>query len=979
MKKILKKLGISAAAGLLVAILLSVFMRYILTDFWTTLENKTYDLRFKLKFDSAAPASNQVTEGVQAVSRIDDIIIIDIDERSMLADKLGLYYKWPRSYQGQVVEYLKSGNNASATFDIHFNDADWGKSEAERILTIINNQKARIGFNSTDEKHLSEAIRYGVNYDRDLVESTRQAGNVIHAMIMNDTSNYANRSDYIARTTEKHRLESNPASACRMEERLTQHLRTYKVLDGAFPALAEAADRIALVNVDKDADGIHRKLPLMHKFRGYTYPVISLQTCLKVMGKRLEEANFIPGQYLDLGKPFYLRREKEGAMTVSYPGINELMIRSLLRAAPKIRKMKDGENLPITEKIVISKDEAGVITCDIFAGTLSFTTVKELNGVSPDEIKKLNLNEPVAVGDATALIRTAEETFTIVETGSGETTFEDVPLSTMALLTAIPGRTIMGLSPKESFILSNIMSVAKRNDSLLTEYVLLKGKTLSELLNATEKDLDALSPGQTLEFGTPIRIPVDESGRMTINYKGLKASTFKTISFYDILAKRVPADYFCGKIFIIGSEAVSMGDIVSAPMDKDFAGLEIHATAINNILNNDFIVKWGDTQQMALFVGLCLLAALMAFFVRPLFSIMGTVLFSLAYFIFALHQFDMNINVDVVRPIIGMFGSFVAILIYRYITEEKDKKFLKATFENYLSPELIDQMYENKQFPSLGGEESVCTAYFTDIQGFSTFSEKLGSPTRLVELLNEYLSGMTDILMAHGGTLDKYIGDAIIAIFGAPMKLSDHADKACITAIGMQNKLAELRDKWKSEGDKWPEIVHIMRMRIGINSGNIVTGNMGSKKRMNYTMMGDPVNLAARLESAAKQYGVFTMFSHLTKDFINMDRYDTRELDKIIVMGKSEPVSIYELLDEKGKSPANVTEIVQMFTEGLSLYKKQEWDKAIDIFSKSYPLEKGWRPDQKTNPSKLYIDRCNEFKANPPGADWDGVYKLKSK
>lgn len=978
MKKTVKKIIIGACMGLGVMLFLTFFMRFILSDIWVTLENKTYDLRYILKFGDQRKGGENVAEGVRAVTRIDDVIIIDIDERSMLADKLGLYYKWPRSYQGELVEYLKSGNAASTTFDIHFNDADWGKGESGRIMGILDRQGGRLNMPPSEREKIQAAVRDGVNYDSMLVAATRRAGNVIHAMLLGDTINYANRSDYIARTTEKHRLASNPASACRMDEERVQFLSNYQVLDGAFPDLAQASNRIALVNVVKDADGIHRTLPLLHKFRGYVYPVISLQTCLNAMGKRLEETDFVPGKWLDLGRPFHLRKEKDGTVTVSYPGVSERMVRALLKAAPLVLKMKDGENLPVTEKITVSRDGAGVITCDILAGTLSLSTLKELNGVPPEELLKLNLNEPAAIGEATAVVRTAEGEFSVVELKNNEETIEGIPYSTLVEITAAPGKAVMALAPGSSFNLCENLSVTKRNDSLFTEYVLLKGATLSELLKLPEKALDTLSPGRRLEFGDPVRIPVDRNCRMTINYKGLKNITFKTISFYDVLAKRVPADYFCGKIFIVGSEAVSMGDIVSSPMDKDYAGMEIHTTAMANILNNDFMYKWGAEKQYALFLGMCLLAAFLTFFLRPLFAIIGSVLISLAYFVFALSQFDANVNVEVVKPILGVFGSFVAVLIYRYITEERDKQFLRATFENYLSPAIIDQMYENKQFPQLGGEEAVCTAYFTDIQGFSSFSEALGSPARVVELLNDYLSGMTDILMEHGGTLDKYIGDAIVAIFGAPLHMADHAEKAALTAIGMQNRLAELRVKWKAEEGKWPELVHNMRMRIGINTGAIVTGNMGSKKRMNYTMMGDPVNLAARLESAAKQYGVFTMFSNYTHEIIG-DKFDIRELDKIIVMGKSEPVTIYELLGEKGKSPQNVMDITGHYLEGLAFYKKQEWDKAIEIFTHNYKLEKEWRPDQKTNPSKVYLERCNEFKANPPGADWDGVFKLKSK
>ena len=240
---------------------------------------------------------------------------------------------------------------------------------------------------------------------------------------------------------------------------------------------------------------------------------------------------------------------------------------------------------------------------------------------------------------------------------------------------------------------------------------------------------------------------------------------------------------------------------------------------------------------------------------------------------------------------------------------------------------------------------------------------------------------MTDILLGEKGTLDKYEGDAIIAFFGAPMPLEDHATRACSVAIQMQETLLELRKKWTSEGDRWPQIVHDMRMRIGINSGEIVTGNMGSRDRMNYRMMGDSVNLAARLEEAAKQYGIYT---HVTAETKNMtgDEFIWRELDTIRVVGKIEPITTFELLAFKKDCSQLYSELSETFNNGLILYKSQQWDKAIEVFKLSLALENKRFPELtgiKTNPSEIYLKRCQEFKKNPPAKDWDGVYTLTHK
>ena len=292
----------------------------------------------------------------------------------------------------------------------------------------------------------------------------------------------------------------------------------------------------------------------------------------------------------------------------------------------------------------------------------------------------------------------------------------------------------------------------------------------------------------------------------------------------------------------------------------------------------------------------------------------------------------------------------------------------------------------NEIMPTLGGEKSNITAYFTDIASFSTFSEKIGDPSKLVDLLNEYLTAMTDTLLENQGTLDKYEGDAIIAFFGAPMPLPNHAQNACETAVDMQTKLMKLRRKWANEGDKWPKVVHDMHMRIGINSGDIVTGNMGSTMRKNYTMMGDAVNLAARLESAAKQYGAYIQISEDTQKHLEEGYFIYRSLDTIRVIGKSQPVKTFELLAKSGcENEKKLKELVDIWEKARACYLNMQWDDAIALFKQCLELEPHHPdrdPGSKTTPSHVYIKRCETYKITPPVAEgevWDGVYTATEK
>tara|TARA_B100000470_G_scaffold64505_1_gene49058 strand:- start:547 stop:1797 length:1251 start_codon:yes stop_codon:yes gene_type:complete len=331
--------------------------------------------------------------------------------------------------------------------------------------------------------------------------------------------------------------------------------------------------------------------------------------------------------------------------------------------------------------------------------------------------------------------------------------------------------------------------------------------------------------------------------------------------------------------------------------------------------------------------------------------------------------------IPIVAPLVGLVTTYLGIVLYDYIIEQQDKKFLKGTFGAYISPDLIDQMYEDKQEPKLGGQAGYHTAFFSDIQSFSSFSEIL-EPERMVSLMNEYLTEMTNILLDHKGTLDKYIGDAIVAFYGAPVKLEKHEFHACMTALEMEKKLEIMRSQWAS-GKDWPELVHNVRHRVGLNSGEMVTGNMGSSMRMNYTMMGDTVNLAARLEPAAKHYGVYIIVAENTYKAV-ADHFEWRLLDFLRVKGKKKPVKAYELLSLKNDLSKEKNQLVQAFNEALDLYHNQEWTKAKKRFVESNELEEKF-PHRPTNPSTVYIDRCDQFKLEPPDKDWDGVWTMTTK
>ena len=473
-------------------------------------------------------------------------------------------------------------------------------------------------------------------------------------------------------------------------------------------------------------------------------------------------------------------------------------------------------------------------------------------------------------------------------------------------------------------------------------------------------------------------IPIDDKGRMFVNYYGHFKTFYYLPYVYCFDPEMLPPEYWENKTAIVGSSLPGHMDLRNTPVQETFAGVEIHANVVHGILKNEFVSMTGrGTNFLAILLVSMILGAVVGIPPKPLVSLPIPLLAMVGWVIFAYSQFLGKLVMwEMVRPSISIGVTYLGIFLYNFLVAEKDKRFLRDTFGTYISPELIDQMYKDKEEPMLGGDEGYLTAYFTDIQSFSAFSEKL-TPPELVELLNEYLTEMTDILLANKGTLDKYIGDAIVAFYGAPAPVENHEYHACLTAVEMQRHLAELRQKWESEGDRWPEIVHHMQNRIGISSGSMVTGNMGSEMRMNYTMMGDTVNLAARLEASAKQYGVYIQVAESTYEAIK-DEFVWRDLDFARVMGKTEPVKVYELIAKNGQIPPQYEKLLPAYHEALELYRNQKWRKAIKAFKAADELEDMF-PGRKTNPSRAYITRCEYWKSNSPGKDWDGVWTLTKK
>jgi len=961
-KKIITKFGIAALVGLCVAFFLWVDAVRLVEQ----LENASYDLRYRFKYQGEL-------SGTAGDVRYPDygIHIVDIDERSMA--KLGSYWNWNRGFQATMVDSLSSRFGAAIAFDVLFY-APEDRNHQARFENIIDNTLKNDPQFSLKVPRLKEQLLSSVNYDVQLQNAIERSGRVFLGMTLAEERDYR---DMISKVAYRMNMEwhnsLNPQSALTFPDSISSQIQDSKtIIDGIYPENARAARSIGHVNTI-GVDEVIREIPLFYRFSSFdpVYLPLSIRTAATLFGTPNDEIVFKPHEYLDIGKPFKIFKDSAGTVSFSYPDFTEKQLKILLDDREKIAALKNNERLRVSSYTAAFKDACGTVGLEMRAGRIPQAGVLAVISAG-EQITGMDVDDEIELSGGFSLLRDSDSEWELIsETESFW--LNDVDMKTLFTLTEDDLR----LEPhKERKLLFFDFWVRLEKGILVSPIPVLRAASLSELLEKSMDDINAIAPGGRRDFGKAVKIPLRAGNRHIITYFGPKTHPFPYFSFSDVMDNNInyPLE---GKVFIVGSAAPALFDIQPVPHQKDFPAVEIHASVMNSIFTDTFVRRLSVRQDFLLLVLVGMLVSLMALFFKPLWGSLCVAAGLIMYVIAAFQLFDsLLLWIEIVRPILAIIISFSTVMAYRYMTEEKDRKFLQSTFKQYLSPALIDMMYTQKQKPQLGGEEGIRTAFFTDIEKFSTFSEKL-TPTKLVELLNEYLTAMTDILLSRYGTLDKYIGDAIIAFWGAPVYIPDHAHQACHTALDMQNKLENLRQKWRSEGDKWPQIVHDMRMRIGINTGTITTGNMGSAVRMNYTMMGDSVNLAARLESAAKYYGVYTIISHYTHEMVKSD-FEVRMLDKITVVGKSEPIVIYELLCRKGELTPQMSGMLEAYNQGVKSYYSQDFLSAKDYFAKAAEMEPNKGSNRKT-PSGRFEEMCKNFIENPPPAEWDGVNRLTSK
>lgn len=460
-------------------------------------------------------------------------------------------------------------------------------------------------------------------------------------------------------------------------------------------------------------------------------------------------------------------------------------------------------------------------------------------------------------------------------------------------------------------------------------------------------------------------LPVDKRGRLLVRFADREFS-YPFVPYADVLSGKVPPQTFAGKIVLVGSSATGTYDHYPTPLAKSLPGIEFHANVVDNLIRGRLLktvpstLTYGTIALLGLFCGLVVarfsagVGALWALAVCLIYAITAQWLFV-----------SRSTVLDMAGPLLTLIGGYVAIVIYRFFTEEREKRWVKAAFGQYVSPKVLDVLMDDPTKLRLVGERRDMTVFFSDVAGFTSISERM-NPDQLVILLNTYLSAMTEVVFQYDGYLNKYMGDGIMAFWNAPVKQADHAERACRCALRSMERLEELNQELEKQG------FTPLKARIGINTGDMVVGNMGSTQKSDYTVVGDNVNLGSRLEGANKSFGSSIMISEFTCDAVG-ELFEVRFLDIIRVPGKARPVKTYELLGEKGRVSPVWAQVLPAYHQAIQDFGSQRFEEARRKFLEVLMIL------GHDKPCETYIQRAEAFVANPPPKDWDGVFELKTK
>ena len=920
------------------------------TEGFRRAEYLSYDYRFKLR---------NLVLGIPDM----DPSLGSIEISDTALEKEGRFQNWTRAEYLDVVRILGEYGADRVAFDIYF------LQERTKLLT----EKQIRGLSSVDAQGI-EKLLMEADYDSRFAQAIEKADNVYLALFMYLTSSY-NRSEEVAADQEivlEYIKNNSPRLMVPPEE------STITEAIGFLPPVAllrNAALGYSYAQTAKDLDGVRRRYPVVYQYEGILFPSIALQVGCAQLQVDINDVQVWPGEYVLIPnakmsdgqvKDIKIPIDDDGTMYVNWAdGFKEAFVRYDHWELRNAAKKHDSQKGLDTVKKAVAQDP----TWRRNLRSLPEYLEKELGITDQGEARRVVLKWMLADASEAALRKNpdldAVEFFASrgLKNPSNQniSVFNDIRRNNLIakIVEQTPDIDYAGLHaaiPEEKI---EVQAHVNQDSVRQVREIVLKRIFHLVRLNMTDGEVDPAA--RPLYFYPPAVVVAREKG----GRQELRPITPEEIK---------------GKILFYGETSTGSTDLSVMPFEGSYPMVGIYPNVLNTIFNESFISRpWEWGRHLFIMV----LGVVMSIFVPRYKVLQGALIIGALgtfYALLAFYAFDQGIWLDFVGPMLTIVAGYLVITIYGYIKKEKEKEFVQGAFGHYLSPAVVEQIMDNPDMVNqLGGEERVMTAFFSDIASFSTISECL-TPAELVDFINGYLTEMCDIIEQYGGTIDKFEGDAIVAFFGAPLYYEDHASRAVMACIDQQKKLLELREHWNQPGaipprleelrDRWQNQGRTFaQVRIGITAGPMIVGNMGSRSRTDYTMMGDTVNLAARFESGQKIYGTNIMVNDQIYEQVK-DLVEARQLDLIQVMGKEEPVVAYEILERKGELSEEMMQVVELYNKGMKAYWDYDFATASTFFEAALEIV----PDD--GPSALYADRCEEFTLNPPE---DLVFRADSK
>ena len=877
------------------------------TKFYEMTEFKLYDSRFQVR---------------GSLKMNPNIATIDIDGATLQEE--GRFQDWTRDKHGRIVQSVYEMGAKLIGFDIYFPEP------SERFLNIkdLHNDES---FNQNQTVPKDEILSKFPDHDEYFAQVLRktQIGILGQSFKLgeNQDPTYIRHNTVIPTEDRMISYEALEQFSIEDPDWPDTDILKYVEIEPPIKKLIDATRGVSFAMTVADIDGSVRRYPVVVSYNGRLFPALALVMLCEYIGVEVKDVIIEPGKFIDVPEGTLPNGEKikikipidnKGRMLVNWVGNwhEESFAHYSYSAAVQFGYLIKKENILNKIKRMYHQNNAIIEDEELFIKEY------EKDGQVVDEITYEIYS---AFSNAVSLEQAIKE--------GAEFTKEDLP--EWVWITYEP----MKYNYK-------IVEHLKENIDYTIEEISQK---------IEEPNLDKFS------YSYYIMKEILKKGE-------LKEEDYPLYFHKPLIGSKIlDADELKGKVFFYGLTAAGTWDLNPMPYMDRYPMLGLHANAFNTMLESIFLKQLSKFGNILIMLGLGFIIGLIVPTFKPVHGAVIMVIFSLGYLVVAQYLFQSHgLWIDVLGPVAILIFGYTSATVYNFFSEEQEKKMIRGIFSRYVTKSVVDELIKNPDMVKLGGEKKELTVFFSDVAGFTTISERL-TPEELVALLNEYLTAMTNIVLSYDGMIDKYEGDAIMAVFGAPIHYDDHPTRACYVSLDMQNELINLRKKWKEEGR--PEL----HVRIGLNTGPMVVGNMGAADRLDYTVMGDSVNLGARLEGANKAYGTHIMISEFTYEKCKND-IESRFLDLLRVKGKELPVTVYEVLAKKDDGLTDEKKkVVELYNNGIEHYRNKEWISGIKAFEEALTI------DPEDGPSNVYLERCQQYKITPPPADWDGVFVMTTK